>query len=467
MVERTLQAMRRGGMYDHIGFGFHRYSTDAQWLVPHFEKMLYDQAMLAMAYTEAYQATGKKEYEDTAREIFIYVLRNMTSPTGGFYSAEDADSEGKEGKFYVWGEKEIRQTLSKEEADLIIRVFNVEKNGNFRDEAISEETGKNILHLRRPLKELASDLKISEQDLQMRVNKARERLFAAREKRIHPHKDDKILTDWNGLMVAALAKAARTFDDPRYAGAAKGCVDFILKNMRDRGGRLFHRYRDGEAAIAAYINDYAFLIWGLLELYETTFDVSYIQVALEMNEVLLNHFWDEQGGGFYFTPDDGEDLIVRKKEIYDGAVPSGNSVAMLNLLRLGRMTANSDLEENAARIGRAFSSGVEQSSSAHTQLMVAVDFGIGPSYEVVLAGDSKADDTKAMLKSLRAWFVPNKVVLLRPSEQESPDIIRVAPFTEGQTSIDGKATAYVCRDYVCKFPTTDADKMLELLNNQQ
>ncbi len=467
MVERTLQAMRRGGMYDHVGFGFHRYSTDAQWLVPHFEKMLYDQAMLAMAYTEAYQATGKKEYEDTAREIFAYVLRNMTAPTGGFYSAGDADSEGEEGKFYVWGQDEIRQALNREEADLFIRVFNVEKDGNFRDEATSQETGKNILHLRKPLKELASELKMPEQDIQMRVNKARKKLFAAREKRIHPYKDDKILTDWNGLMVAALAKGARAFDDPRYAEAAKGCVDFILKNMRDRGDRLFHRYREGEAAVMAYIDDYAFLTWGLLELYETTFDVSYIQAALDFNKVLFEHFWDEQGGGFYFTPDDGEDLIVRSKEVYDGAVPSGNSVAMLNLLRLGRMTANSDLEENAARIGRAFSSGVKQSPSGYTQLMVAVDFGIGPSYEVVLAGDSEADDTKAMLKSMRARFVPNKVVLLRPSEQESPDIIRVAPFTEGQTSIDGKATAYVCRDYVCKLPTTDADKMLELLNKQQ
>jgi len=388
----------------------------------------------------------------------------MTEPTGGFYSAEDHDREGEEGKFYVWGQDEIRQTLNREEADLFIRVFNVEKDGNFRDEATSQETGKNILHLKKPLKELASELKMPEQDIQMRVNKARKKLFAAREKRIHPYKDDKILTDWNGLMVAALAKGARAFDDPRYAEAAKGCVDFILKSMRDRGDRLFHRYREGEAAVMAYIDDYAFLTWGLLELYETTFDVSYIQAALDFNKVLFEHFWDEQGGGFYFTPDDGEDLIVRSKEVYDGAVPSGNSVAMLNLLRLGRMTANSDLEENAARIGRAFSSGVRQSPSGYTQLMVAVDFGIGPSYEVVLAGDSEADDTKAMLKSMRARFVPNKVVLLRPSEQESPDIIRVAPFTEGQTSIDGKATAYVCRDYVCKLPTTDADKMLELLN---
>ncbi|KPJ49369.1 MAG: thioredoxin, partial [candidate division Zixibacteria bacterium DG_27] len=310
-------------------------------------------------------------------------------------------------------------------------------------------------------------LKMSEQDVRMRVTKARERLFAAREKRVHPHKDDKILTDWNGLMVAALAKAARTFDDPGYAGVAEVCVDFILKNMCDRGGRLFHRYRDGEAAITAYIDDYAFLTWGLLELYETTFDAGYIQAALELNKIMFEHFWDEQNGGFYFTPDDGEDLIVRSKEVYDGAVPSGNSVAMLNLLRLGRITAESDLEEAAARIERAFSTGVRQSPSAHTQLMVAIDFGRGPSYEVVVAGDSKAEDTKAMLKSVRARFIPNKVVLLRPSEQESPDVIRVAPFTEGQTSIDGKATAYVCRDYVCKFPTTDVGKMLELLNKQR
>jgi len=464
MVEKTLQAMRRGGIYDHVGFGFHRYSTDSQWLVPHFEKMLYDQAMLAMAYTEAYQATGEEEYEKTARETFTYVLRDMTAPEGGFYSAEDADSEGEEGKYYLWTEEEIRHLLGREEAELIIRAFNIEKDGNFAEEATGKRTGANILHLTKGLRELASDLKMSEQDLQKRLEKARQTLFAHRDKRIHPHKDDKILTDWNGLMIAAFAKGAQLFDEPTYAEAARRAVDFILKNMRKRDGRLLHRYRDGQAGIASNLDDYAFLVWGLIELYEATFDVSCLNAALALDDEMLKRFWDDKRGGFYFTPHDGEKLLVRKKEIYDGAIPSGNSVAMLNLLRLGRMTANSDFEEKAAKIGRAFSGHVRRSPSAYTQLLVAVDFGVGPSYEVVIAGSSQAKDTKAMLGALRTHFVPNKVVLLRPSEQQSPDIARLAEFTKHQSSINGKATAYVCLNYNCKLPTTDIGKMLQLLH---
>ncbi len=464
MVEKTLQAMRRGGIYDHVGFGFHRYSTNSRWLVPHFEKMLYDQAMLAMAYTEAYQATGKEEYRKTAGEIFTYVLRDMTAPEGGFYSAEDADSEGEEGKFYLWTEEEIRQVLGSEEADLILKVFNIEKNGNFMEQATGKRAGANILHLRKSLTEIASELKMSDQDLQKRLETARQKLFTYREKRIHPHRDDKILTDWNGLMIAAFAKGARVFDEPRYAEAAKATVDFILKNMRKSDGRLLHRYRDEQASLPAQVDDYAFLIWGMLELYETIFEVRYLQIALDLNRDLIEHFWDDNNGGFYFVADDGENLLVRQKEIYDGAIPSGNSVAMLNLLRLGRITANYDFEEKAARIGRAFSRNVKQSPSAYTQLMVAVDFGVGPSYEVVIAGNSQAEDTKEMLKAIRTQFIPNKVMILRPTEQESPDSDHLAEFTKHHLSIEGKATAYVCLNYNCRLPTTDVNKMLELLN---
>lgn len=463
MVEKTLQAMRRGGIYDHLGFGFHRYSTDPEWLVPHFEKMLYDQALLAMAYTETYQATGKKEYEKTAREIFAYVLRDMTSPEGGFYSAEDADSEGKEGKFYLWTEEEIHQVLEKEEAELIIRVFNVEKYGNFAEEATRQRTGANILHLKKPLIEMAHHVNLSEQELQNRLEAAREKLFTTREKRIHPYKDDKILTDWNGLMIAALAKGAQVFDESKYLEAAQRAVDFILTKLRNPDGRLLHRYREEQAALPAHLDDYAFLIWGLIELYEASFEVRHLQTALDLNKDLLKYFWDDRGGGFYFTATDGENLLVRQKEIYDGAVPSGNSVAMLNLLRLGRITANPDFEEKAARIGRAFSKNVQKIPSAHTLLMIAVDFGIGPSYEVVVVGNSQAEDTKSMLKALRTRFIPGKVLLLRPSEQELPEISRLAEFTKNQSSLDGKATAYVCLNYQCKLPTTDTGKMLELL----
>ncbi len=463
MVENTLHAMRRGGMYDHVGFGFHRYSTDRSWLVPHFEKMLYDQALLAMAYTEAYQATGREEYAQTARETFSYVLRDMRSPTGAFYSAEDADSEGEEGKFYLWTEGEIRQILPAEEADLIIRAFNIEKGGNFNEEATGKRMGRNILALKRGLHEIASGLEIPEEQLKMRLEDARGRLFAAREKRIHPQRDDKILTDWNGLMIASLAKGARVIDEPRYTEAAEQALDFILNTMCNPDGRLLHRYRDGQAALPAYVDDYAFLIWGMLELYETTFAARYLKTALNLNDDLLKHFWDDEGGAFYFTADDAEELLARQKDIYDGAIPSGNSVAALNLLRLGRITAETNFEEKAVKIGRAFSKAVTQSPSAYTQLMVAVDFAIGPSYEVVIAGNSGAEDTNAMVRALRTHFLPNKIVLFRPAERESPDIIRLAEYTKYLSSIDGKATAYVCLNYHCRLPTSDRGKMLELL----
>jgi uncharacterized protein YyaL (SSP411 family) len=464
MVEKTLQAMRSGGIYDHVGFGFHRYSTDSQWLVPHFEKMLYDQAMLAMAYTEAYQATGKEDYQKTAREIFTYVLRDMTAPEGGFYSAEDADSEGKEGKFYLWTQEEARQALGNEEADFVAQVFNIEKDGNFAEQASGKKSGANILHLRKSLGELASDLNLSQHALQKHLEVIRQKLFAYREKRIHPMKDDKILTDWNSLMIAALAKGAQAFDEPQYAEAAQRTADFILGNMRKPDGRLWHRYRDDQVGIEANLDDYAFLVWGLIELYEAIFDAGHLEFALELSGDMVRHFWDEDGGGLYLTPDDGENLLVRKKEVYDGAIPSGNSVAMLNLLRLGRMTATFGLEEKAARIGDAFSGSVKQSPSAYTQLMVALNFGIGPCYEVVIAGNAQAQDTEAMVKALRTRFLPNKVVLLNPNERESPEIAKLAEFTKNQSSIEGKATAYVCLNYSCQSPTTDINKMLELLN---
>jgi uncharacterized protein YyaL (SSP411 family) len=463
MVEKNLQAMRRGGIYDHLGFGFHRYSTDAQWLVPHFEKMLYDQALLVIAYAEAFQATGKREYEKTAREILAYVLRDMTSPGGGFYSAEDADTEGKEGKSYVWTLGEIQQVLGPQQADWVIRAFNVSASGNFSEHG-AESTGENILHRTESLRQLAAEFSISEPELEERLEAAREKLFAWREKRPHPHKDDKILTDWNGLMMAAFAKAAQAFDEPSYAQAARRAAAFILQKLRGPEGQLLHRYRDGQAAIPANLDDYAFLIWGMIELYETSFDVRDLERALDLNQDVIRRFWDERGGGFYFTAEDSENLLVRQKEIYDGAVPSGNSVQMLNLLRLGRMTANTDFEEKAAQIGRAFSKMVAQSPSAFTQLMVGLDFAVGPSFEVVIAGESEAPDTRELLRALRTQFIPNKVALLRPDEKTTPEITRLAQYTRHQSSLEGRATAYVCRNYRCELPTTEVSQMLKFLS---
>ena len=294
MVEKTLQGMRRGGIYDHVGFGFHRYSTDSEWLLPHFEKMLYDQALLAMAYIEAYQATGTEDYGKTAREIFTYVLRDMTGPEGGFFSAEDADSEGEEGKFYLWTQEQVREAVGDEDADFINRAFNIQKDGNFAGEANGKKRGANILHLRKPLDEIASDLNLSRQDFDTRLKTARQKLFNYRAKRVHPLKDDKILTDWNGLMIAALAKGAQAFDEPEYAEVASRAADFILGNMRKADGRLWHRHRGEWTGVDANLDDYAFLVWGLIELYEATFDTSHLQYALELSDEFKSCRPDQQ-----------------------------------------------------------------------------------------------------------------------------------------------------------------------------
>ncbi len=467
MVERTLQAMRLGGIYDHVGFGFHRYSTDQMWMVPHFEKMLYDQATLALAYTEAYQLTAKAEYAKTAREIFTYVLRDMRSEEGGFFSAEDADSEGEEGKFYLWTEPELEEVLGREDARLIAKVYNTQPAGNFSEEAGGRRNGGNIFFLKQPLHELAPTFGLTPDKLAARAERARTKLFEARCMRIHPLKDDKVLTDWNGLMIAALAKGAQALSEPDCNEAAVKAANFILQRMRDKDGRLLHRFRDGETSIQGNLDDYAFVIWGLLELYELTFDATYLHHALDLTDDLITHFWDPEQGGFFFTPDDGEALLVRKKEIYDGAIPSGNSVSMLNLLRLGRFTGKVDLEEKGAQIASAFSRKVELFPAAFTQLLVGLDFSIGPSHELVIVGSREADDTNRFVQALRARFIPNKVVLLKPVGERMPEIVQVAPYTEPYTARGEGATAYVCSNYSCQAPTTDPTEMLRLLGEKE
>ncbi len=464
MVEKTLREMRKGGIYDHIGWGFHRYSTDQIWLVPHFEKMLYDQALLAMAYTEAYQVTGKEEYRKTASQVLEFVLREMTSPEDGFYTSFNADSEGEEGKFYLWTSGEIVELLGKQEADLISRVFNIKEKGNYIEGIQKTLTGYNIPHKSATLNELASGLKTSEQNLERRLEILRKKMYKYRSGRVWPSRDEKILTDWNGLMIAAFAKAAGAFEEQRYARAAERAAGFILKNMRTPEGRLLHRYKDKEAAISSQINDYAFLIWGLLELYETTFKEKYLQTAFELNKDMIEHFRDEKNGGFFSTPDDGEKLLVRKKEGSDGSLPSGNAVAMLNLLRLGRINASSGLEDIAAESGKAFSKTANDSPLFHTQLLTALSFAVGPSYEIVIVGKSNARDTAEMLRAVRSNFIPNKVIIFRPTNRDNSALDGIAGYTKEFESIDGKATAYVCQNYVCSLPTTDIDKMLELLN---
>ncbi len=466
MVEKTLRAMRLGGIHDHLASGFHRYSTDATWLVPHFEKMLYDQAMLIIAYTEAYQATHKAEYKETTEQVIAYVLQNLTDKDGGFFSAEDADSEGEEGKFYLWTEQEILEALPHNEAELLKKIFNIEKEGNFTEPTTGEKTGKNILYLKQSLSELAPSFHLPPQELSKNVYKACQKLLAVREKRIHPSKDDKILTDWNGLMIAALAKASQTFGKVKFATAARKSASFIIQHLRDTEGRIFHRYRKGEAGITGFLDDYAFLAWGMIELYEATFEPKYLRHAIDLSKTMIEHFWDETHGGFFQTAEYSETALVRNKEIHDGAYPSGNSVAALDLIFLAHVTGEPKFEEKAQRLMHAFSAEVARTPHINTQLMITLDFALGPSSEVVIVADKHRDDTAKMLQTLRSNFLPKNVILLR-SSKDTDEITRLAAFTKNMKSKDGKATAFVCRNHVCQLPTTDPKVMQSLANDQQ
>ncbi len=463
MVEHTLENMYMGGIHDHLGSGFHRYSTDNRWIVPHFEKMLYDQALIATAYTEAYQVTGKRLYKEAAEGILDYVLRDLTSPEGGFYCGEDADVEGEEGKYYLWTLEEIRSILSSEESELITKMFNLKEGGNFEEEIRGKKTGTNILYMSRSLESLASEMKTPADEVENRVKHAKEKLLAARTERKKPSKDDKVLTDWNGLMIIAFAKGFQTFGEEKYLKAASKAADFILKRLYNPDKRLLHRYRKGETGISGNADDYAFLIHGLLELYEAGFELRYLKAALCLNWEFLQHFWDPVQGGLFFTADDSESLIFRKKEFTDAAIPSGNSIEMLNLLRLSRITANPELEDRAQGLERAFSKLIRRIPSGYSQFLSALDFGLGPAYQVVIAGKHESPDTGHMLEELWTYFIPNKVLIFRP-EGKDPEITNLATYTKEQTPIDGKATAYVCQNYECQLPTTEVSEMLKMLN---
>ncbi|TET85141.1 MAG: thioredoxin domain-containing protein, partial [Desulfobacteraceae bacterium] len=452
MVEKTLDAMRRGGIFDQIGLGFHRYSVDREWLVPHFEKMLYDQALLTMAYTEAYQTTGKAKFGQVVREILTYVLRDMTAPEGGFYCAEDADSEGKEGLFYVWTPREVKKHLGDRLGDLFCRFYDISDAGNFED-------GRSIPHIPVDPETFAKKEGMGLKELETVLEDARQKLFMVREKRIHPLKDDKILTAWNGLMIAALAKASQALRDQAYADAARKAADFILKNLKTADGRLLRRYRQGDAAYPGYLDDYAFLVWGLIELYEATFDISYLEQAVAMNKEMIDIFWDKQGGGLYFTGKGNELLVMQNKEIYDGALPSGNSVAALNFLRLGRMTGNIGLEQKYEQLIRHFSAQVTEHPIAHTQLLAALDFVVGPSREIVIAGDPTLDDTQTMINAIYRKFLPNKVLLFRPQGLGGKRLAGLSPYTEFMAPVNHKPTVFVCEQYACQAPITDVGQL--------
>ncbi len=468
MVETTLREMRKGGIFDQVGFGFHRYSTDAEWLVPHFEKMLYDQALLAMAYLDAYQVTGDPLYSRVAREILAYVERDMTSPEGGFYSAEDADSDGEEGLFYLWTRKQLDEALGEDEGAWAAKIWNVTDKGNFHDPSGPPTTGKNILHLSQTPAELAAGEGISTAEFEEHLERVRQRLFDVREPRIHPLKDDKILTDWNGLMIAAFAQAARVLDDDGYRRVTRRAVDHLTSVLMREDGGLYKLVRLGQPAGEGMLEDYAFALWGVLEAFETFQDPADLRTARSLADGIRTRFHDEQGGGFFLSPAGGEELLVRPKEIYDGALPSGNSVAAWCLLRLGRLTGESAYEELGRETLAAFSGDLAERPGQHTQFLFAVDFALGPTFELVVVGKRGAEDTLAMLQAIHQPFAPNKVVILKPaSEEEAGAIEALAPYVKPHQALDGKATAYLCQNYACQEPTTDADAIRTALARRE
>lgn len=460
MVLKTLTEMRKGGIYDHIGFGFHRYSTDQQWLVPHFEKMLYDQALICTAYIEAFLAAKNFEFKDTAEEILRYVMRDMTSEEGGFYSAEDADSEGVEGKFYLWKEDEIKKLLN-EKAELFLKIFNVKSDGNWIDQVHGSSDQTNILHLKKSYKEISAEEGIEESELKNEISSSLKILFDYREKRVHPYKDDKVLTDWNGLMISAFAKAAQAFNID-YLRTAEKAADFILKKMITGSGRLLHRYRDGEAALPAAADDYAFMIAALIDLYEANFDIKYLTTAIKLNDDFIKFFWDEDNGGFYFTASDSEQLIVRQKEMYDGAVPSANSAALLNLLRISRITGETSYEDKAHQILNAFSRSINSSPAAFSQALTAYDFAAGPSKEIVIVGNPHEETTKRLLSKIREKFIPNKIVLLKDPDKKD-ELEDIAAYTKDFTTLNGKTAVYVCENFTCSLPVDNPGDLEKLL----
>jgi uncharacterized protein YyaL (SSP411 family) len=454
IAKKTLQAMRLGGIFDQLGFGFHRYSTDKYWLVPHFEKMLYDQALLVLAYLEVFQVTNERKFETTAKEVVEYVLRELSSVEGGFYTAEDADSEGIEGKFYLWDKEEIKKLLPLKLQQIALTIFNVKSKGNY-PEAIQKESGKNILHIVKSLSEVASELKISLTKLIMGLGRIQKLLFKKRKSRIHPFKDTKILVDWNGLMIAALAKAGRILNEPKYLKAAIKAGDFIWNKIKKKDGFLYHRCSGDEVAVKGFLDDYIFLAWGFLEIYEACFESKYLTRIEELISISKREFWDEKKGGFYFAPKDGENAIPRIKKVYDGAIPSGNSIALLTLLRLSRLTEDLNYEIMAKKMLKIFSEDIITSPLAHTFFLTGLDFAIGPSFRVTLVGNPMDNSLKKMIKELNANYLPNVVVelkLLNLNKKESK-------------MLNDKAKAFICSNQSCKPPTDSVDKMLKLLES--
>ena len=453
MVTRTLERIAAGGIHDHVAGGFHRYATDEAWLVPHFEKMLYDNAQLVVAYLEAYQATGREDFADVARSILRYVERDMTSPDGGFYSATDADSvapggEREEGWFFTWTPEEVRAAIGPERAAAVNAYFGVTTEGNF-------DGGRTVLHVARPLVEVARDLGMPPAELRRVIDESRELLYAARAVRPAPLRDEKILTSWNGLMISAFAKAALTLTEPSYAVRAAAAAERVLARRRP-DGRLV-RDAAGDLAQAAYLNDYAFLVSGLLDLYEATGDARWLRDALGLDVVLETHFEDAEHGGFFLTADDNEILLAREKPQYDSAEPSGNAVQLLNLVRLHEFTTDDRFRQRLERALGAFAGTLDSAPTSAAEMLLALDYHLDTAKEVIIVVPEERAEAAPFLDRFSATFLPNRILAVAVEGDDLDEQAAVVPLIAAKYAIDGRATAYVCENRVCDLPTTDVE----------
>jgi uncharacterized protein YyaL (SSP411 family) len=451
-VEFTLEKMARGGIYDQLGGGFHRYSVDERWLAPHFEKMLYDNALLSRLYLDGYLITGRELFKQIAIETLDYVLREMTDAGGGFYSTQDADSEGKEGKFFVWTPAEVAALLGEEDARLFRRYFDVLEAGNFEDSS--------ILHVDEDASVIAKLMGVTTERLNEAIDRGKSVLFEAREKRIKPHRDEKMLTAWNGLMLRSFAEAARALDRKDYLETAIGNAGFVLSQLR-RDGRLLRTHKDGQSKLNGYLEDYAYVIDGLLALYQATFDPRWFEEALGLTRTMIEQFHDDENGGFFFTSSDHESLITRTKDYYDNAVPSGNSVAADVLLRLALFTGQGSFRDAAEAIFQQMKPLMMRAPAAFGHLLCALDLYLGSPYEIAIAGEPDTDDTRSLIDAIFNRYLPNKVVALASGDGQGG--AGSMKLLEGRGCIDGKATAYVCRNFYCEAPVTDPDELVRQL----
>ena len=453
MVVYTLTKMAQGGIYDHLGGGFHRYSVDAKWLVPHFEKMLYDNAQLVRIYAYAYTITREPLFKSVVDETVAYLLREMLHREGGFYSTQDADSEGEEGKFFVWAEDEVKQVLGEAHAEIFCRMYDVGEPTNFE--------GKSILHSILTIEQAGKLFRKDQAEIEALVAAAKGKLFAEREKRIKPFRDEKIITAWNGLMLSGLAEAIKISSNPASVDAAKRAVDFLFAKMF-RDGFLLHTYKDGQAKFFGYLDDYSFLAIGLLDLYEALFDRGYLDRAVQLADVMLSEFWDERGGGFFFTGKSHEQLISRAKPIFDASVPSGNAMATQLLLRLHHLTGKEVYRARAEKVLRSYYDAMESQPFGFAHMLCALDSYLEGAQEIVIVGNTTETATQELLAAINSLYLPNKAIQLATP---GSSLAQISPLLEGKTQIDGKPTVYVCTNFTCSAPVTNASEVKALLES--